>query len=63
VLIEPAISTSPQIFSGELRNMSSVWLIEPSLEFSMGTTPKSATPDSTSWKISLMAGSGSARTE
>ena len=35
-------STSPQIFSGELRKRSSVWLTVPSVEFSIGTTPKSA---------------------
>ena len=35
-------STSPQIFSGELRKRSSVLLTVPSVEFSIGTTPKSA---------------------
>jgi len=43
--------------------MSAVWLTVPSVEFSIGTTPKSATPDSTSRNTSSMAGSGSARTE
>jgi len=56
-------STSPQILSDEERNMSSVWLTVPSLEFSMGTTPKSATPPSTSRNTSSMAGSGSERTD
>ncbi len=42
-------SISPQIFSGDVRNMSSVWMLTvPSLEFSIGATPKSATPASTS---------------
>ena len=56
-------STSPQILSGELRNMSRVWLTVPSLEFSIGTTPKSAIAASTSWNTSSIGGSGSARTE
>ena len=56
-------STSPQIFSGEVRNMSSVLLTVPSVEFSIGTTPKSAAPDSTSWKTSSTDVSGSGRTE
>ena len=39
--------------SGEVRNMSSVWMLTvPSVEFSMGTTPKSAVPASTSWNTS-----------
>ena len=33
-------STSPQILSAEVRNMSSVWLTVPSLEFSIGTDAK-----------------------
>ena len=37
-------STSPQMRSGEFRNMSSVWLMTPSVEFSIGTTPKWALP-------------------
>ena len=37
-------STSPQIFSVEVRNMSSVDWIVPCPEFSTGTTPKSAWP-------------------
>ena len=56
-------STSPQICSGEVRNRSSVWLTVPSVEFSTGTTPKSALPASTSWNTSSIDGSGSARTE
>ena len=56
-------STSPQIFSGEVRNRSSVLLTVPSVEFSIGTTPKSASPASTSWNTSSMDASGSARTE
>ena len=51
-------STSPQILSAEPRNMSSVWLTVPSLEFSIGTTPKSAMPPSTSRNTSSIAGSG-----
>ena len=43
--------------------MSSVWLTVPSLEFSIGTTPKSAIPPSTSRNTSSIAGRGSARTE
>ncbi len=43
--------------------MSSVLLTVPSLEFSIGTTPKSAVPDSTSRKTSSIEVSGSARTE
>ena len=35
-------STSPQILSGEVRKRSRVWLTVPSVEFSIGTTPKSA---------------------
>ncbi len=56
-------STSPQIFSGEVRKRSSVWFTEPSVEFSTGTTPKSACPASTSWNTSSIEASGSARTE
>ena len=56
-------STSPQIFSGELRKRSRVWLTVPSVEFSIGTTPKSALPASTSWNTSSIEASGSARTE
>ena len=56
-------STSPQICSGEVRKRSSVWLTVPSVEFSIGTTPKSAFAASTSWNTSSMEGSGSARTE
>ena len=56
-------STSPQIFSGELRKRSSVLLTVPSVEFSIGTTPKSALPASTSWNTSSIEASGSARTE
>ena len=37
-------STSPQIRSGEPNKRSSVWLTAPSVEFSTGTTPKSAMP-------------------
>ena len=43
--------------------MSSVLLTVPSVEFSIGTTPKSAAPDSTSWNTSSMDDSGSGRTE
>ncbi len=43
--------------------MSSVLLTVPSVEFSIGTTPKSAAPDSTSWKTSSTDVSGSGRTE
>ena len=39
-------------------NMSSVWLTTPSVEFSIGTTPKSDRPRSTSLKTSLMEVSG-----
>ena len=45
-------SISPPIFSGDVRNMSSVLFTEPSVEFSIGTTPKSAALDSTSWNTS-----------
>ncbi len=38
--------------------MSSVWFTVPSVEFSIGTTPKSATPASTSWNTSSMDASG-----
>ena len=51
-------STSPQIFSGEVRNMSSVDWIVPCPEFSTGTTPKSAWPASTSSNTSSMLASG-----
>jgi hypothetical protein len=40
--------------------MSSVLLTVPSVEFSIGTTPKSAAPDSTSWNTSSIDVSGSA---
>ena len=43
--------------------MSSVLLTVPSLEFSIGTTPKSAVPASTSWNTSSIEVSGNARTE
>ena len=33
-------SISPVIFSGDVKNMSSVLFTEPSVEFSIGTTPK-----------------------
>ena len=56
-------STSPQILSGEVMKRSSVWLTVPSVEFSIGTTPKSAAADSTSWKTSSIEPSGNARTE
>ena len=56
-------STSPQILSGEPNKLSSVWLTEPSVEFSTGTTPKSASPASTSWNTSSTEDSASARTE
>ena len=46
-------STSPQILSGEPSKRSSVWLTAPSVEFSTGTTPKSASPASTSWNTSF----------
>ena len=41
-------STSPQMFNGETRKRSRVWLTVPSVEFSIGTIPKSAEPASTS---------------
>ncbi len=41
-------STSPLMCSGVFMSMSSVLLTVPSVEFSTGTTPKSAMPDSTS---------------
>ena len=47
--------TSAHIFRFELTNLSSVWLTTPSVEFSMGTTPKSALPFSTSSKTSAMS--------
>ena len=56
-------STSPQMRSGELTNMSSVWLMTPSVEFSIGTTPKCAAPDSTSRNTSSMPASGTVCTE
>ena len=56
-------STSPQIRSGEPNKLSSVWLTEPSVEFSTGTTPKSASPASTSWNTSSTEDNASARTE
>ncbi len=56
-------STSPQMPSDDARNMSSVLLTVPSLEFSIGTTPKSAVPASTSWNTSSIEVSGNARTE
>ena len=57
-------SISPQIFSGDVRNMSSVWMLTvPSLEFSIGATPKSAVPLSTSWNTSSIVGTASACTE
>ena len=56
-------STSPQILSGEVRNMSSVFATVPSVEFSTGMTPKSAMPPSTSWKTSSMVDSDNARIE
>ena len=51
-------STSPQIFSGEVRNMSSVDWIVPCPEFSTGTTPKSAWPAATSSNTSSTLASG-----
>ena len=52
-------STSPQILSEEVRNMSSVDWIVPCPEFSTGTTPKSALPASTSSNTSSIDDSGS----
>src|SRR6185312_4850061 len=51
-------STSPQIFSGDPRNKSSVDWIVPCPEFSTGTTPKSARPSATSSNTSAMLASG-----
>jgi hypothetical protein len=56
-------STSPQIFNADVVNMSSVLLTLPSVEFSTGTMPKSATPDSPSWKTSSIEASDRALTE
>ncbi len=53
----PATRPRRRSDSGEIRKRSSVWLTVPSVEFSIGTTPKSAAPASTSWKTSSMAGS------
>ena len=43
--------------------MSSVLLTVPSVEFSIGTTPKSAVPACTSWNTSSIVAKGMARTE
>ncbi len=50
--------TSPQMERLERMNMSRVWFTTPSVEFSTGTTPNCAAPDSTSRKTASMLSSG-----
>ena len=50
------INTSPQTFTGVWGMRSSERPTAPSVEFSTGTTPKSAVPDSTARKTSSIDG-------
>ena len=45
--------------SGVVRNRSSERVTTPSLEFSTGTTPKSAAPELAAWKTSSALAQGS----